>query len=496
MNKLYGYIRWSTAQQGGDGKDSELRQLNGYKAICKQYGKTPLPVYCDAGLSSFKGANRLDGNLAELIKVLKDGDAIWAEDADRLSREEPEIILPYIKSLIYDKNITFIIGNEEINKDNYQDKRLILFLKQTLGHSENIKKSKRIKSAWQSKFNAVRNNEFILMNRLPFWLRNPKEGEKKQFYIKEYEAKAVQSLFEYALSYGLFNCLKYMLKEYPKIKWCHTKIFKTLKNKSVIGSYTIKENGTKTTIEKYYPAVISDALFYQVQERMNVRKISRSTHHQKTVNIFDAGFIKCKYCNGNMHLFSVTDNKYDRFICSNGRNHQCQSKSASLNRWDVEELFIYALNMWLTRDINSLNNQDNPVNLIKAEIAKISDDIKSKAQLSFVPEVVLEITKLNNKREQLLIELENSKQKISIASIDIDQDVLTSFKENPFDNDLRNKIKLMTPAFGIKKIEFDIINKRVKICTDDDNDSGYFKLIINHKHDTKLEYITKEEYNA
>lgn len=104
-DKAIGYIRFSTKEQGSDGKRSYDRQ---WEKIVEYAKKSDLALeeepYLDHGVSAFRGSNKKASLGDLLIKAesgeIKKGSVIITESMDRLGREQPLNQILFIKSLV------------------------------------------------------------------------------------------------------------------------------------------------------------------------------------------------------------------------------------------------------------------------------------------------------------------------------------------------------------------------------------------------------------
>ncbi|WP_414155013.1 recombinase family protein [Pseudomonas sp. BNK-43-a] len=74
MPKAYAYVRWSTAEQGEEGRDSHDRQTNPLGAFTKTTGIPVVETIIDKGVCDFKGANARIGQLKGLLERIESGE--------------------------------------------------------------------------------------------------------------------------------------------------------------------------------------------------------------------------------------------------------------------------------------------------------------------------------------------------------------------------------------------------------------------------------------
>lgn len=99
MSKAYAYVRWSTAEQGEEGRDSHSRQDHTWlQAFTEITGVPVVETVIDKGVSAFRGANARTGQLKGLLDRVENGeigkgDYIIVESIDRLTRRNSPIPL-------------------------------------------------------------------------------------------------------------------------------------------------------------------------------------------------------------------------------------------------------------------------------------------------------------------------------------------------------------------------------------------------------------------
>lgn len=76
MSLAYAYVRYSTARQGAECRDSEKRQTAPLAAFEQAFDITidERNIVYDRGRSAFDGSNTLKGNLKALLEKLREDD--------------------------------------------------------------------------------------------------------------------------------------------------------------------------------------------------------------------------------------------------------------------------------------------------------------------------------------------------------------------------------------------------------------------------------------
>lgn len=336
--KAYSYIRFSSPEQ--EKGDSLRRQLEQAKNYCKKKGlilDESLNM-TDKGLSAYKGLHRTKGalgvflNLVESGKIEK-GSVLIVENLDRLSREKVHEAFNQFSSIINAgiKLVTLQDGMEYDQKSIEKNwtQLIISITYMARAHEESLVKSKRLSEAWVNKRKKASNGEILLTSKSPDWLE---VSEDKKRFIKIPEVcKAVELIFQKKLegkgSYKIQRELNLEDNVWRPSKskrnksggWRISYINKILRNRAVIGEYqphryitTQDEKGKNKRkrvpegepIQDYYPKIIDEGLFYQVQQILDVnsKKDGRGGGRKdKGSNLF-SHVIKCGICGSSMQF--------------------------------------------------------------------------------------------------------------------------------------------------------------------------------------------------
>src|SRR4051794_98234 len=97
VKRAFSYLRWSTDDQTWG--DSERRQTEMARRYCREHGLQLCEQVTDRGVSAFRGANR-NGELGRLLGVVRPGDVLLIEDADRLSRQDWRMAINLVGELV------------------------------------------------------------------------------------------------------------------------------------------------------------------------------------------------------------------------------------------------------------------------------------------------------------------------------------------------------------------------------------------------------------
>ncbi len=351
MNGAILYLRYSTVEQA-EGQ-SEQRQTQSAERWCKDYQVKLVKTYKDLGVSGGKSADDRKG-LKELLDDLANGVApkyLLIEDVDRLSRMLPLDSLNLISKILdFGLTIVSMRDSQTLTKDNWQSSQsfLILSLKATLANEERQKRIYRGKAAWKQK--RIDSRTKIYTRKLPGWLT----VKNDRIETIPQNADTVRLMFKLS-SEGLgiiaiirlFN--EQAIKSFHGKDWNKAIIHNTLTSEAVMGHFQPRtlingkriEDGDK--IQEYFPRIIEDDLFYQVQAKLKQRNTYKGTGYKnpKTPyrnNLF-AGIIKCSKCGASLIRLVRSRQGYSYLVCGNAHKHKkCSYKTVATNI--LEECFM------------------------------------------------------------------------------------------------------------------------------------------------------------
>jgi DNA invertase Pin-like site-specific DNA recombinase len=303
----YSYIRFSHPDQAKG--DSERRQLKATADWCERNGAVldSTMAYKDPGVSAFKGAHRGNGHrgngrrtnpdrqgLAAFLKLVEGGKVargsyLVIENLDRLSREHIRPALTLLLNLI-DSGIRVVqlkpvemVYGEDVDPIPL----MMAIMELSRGHSESAMKSERCGAKWAEKRRLAREGKDqpprrkdgrvtrAITSRLPAWVR---EHGGKLEEIPE-KVALLRRIFEMAASgLGYGRIVHTMLKErVPPLggkSWRHSYLSWMLHDRRVLGECQPKSKGKADglPVKGYFPAVIPESLFLQVQAALGSRR--------------------------------------------------------------------------------------------------------------------------------------------------------------------------------------------------------------------------------
>lgn len=323
------YVRFSTPEQAKG--DSYQRQVSQSEAYCRNKGLTLLPegFYFDKGVSAFRGANKITGQLAQILADAQAGNIpkgtrLIVESLDRLGRDGVMSQLGFFIALLKAGLVIVTLGANVAEYDENTDFTLLIsaLVIMSRANEESATKSMRSKSVWESKRKNMKN--VPITGNVPGWLKT--EGTKivgipaRVKIVKEIFDLAQQGFGRRVIANKL-NEKKIPVFGTSKSRlWHDTYVGSILKNRSVLGEFAPqkRELGKKVslgeTIADYYPAVIDEETFLTVQHRMASRVKSGGRATYKAGNLF-SGRLKCFCCGSPMH-FADKGRNYRYLNCS------------------------------------------------------------------------------------------------------------------------------------------------------------------------------------
>ena len=289
MTRAFSYIRFSSKKQ--EKGESFRRQYEFPVEVCKENGWVldESLTLNDLGVSAFRGANAKVGALAEFLEAIRigrvlRGSVLIIESIDRLSRNKVgEALQLFISILNSGVSIVTREPRRTYTQDSINDLAALLepLIYMSRAHEESATKSFRLKDAWAKK--KERAIAGLPMTRMaPRWLELVEKGYR---LIPEHAA-TVKTIFQLSTEgLGIQRILNHLVanpKKFPPFgdsgRWRDSYVLQILSNKAVYGEFQPgmrDEAGRKVEcgqpIKNYFPAVVTEEDFYQVQAGMKAR---------------------------------------------------------------------------------------------------------------------------------------------------------------------------------------------------------------------------------
>lgn len=309
------YVRFSSSRQ--EQGNSFRRQVELTKAYCEQNNlQLASEEFHDLGVSGYRGQNKHEGRLGDLIDEIKTGKIplgsfLIIESLDRLSRDKvANQVATFLDILSNGVNIVTLFDNTVHSIDRINEAPLSLmmaFLTMVRANEESETKSKRLKAAWKSKRDRAK-NQAVLTSIVPMWLEvvdnKIHEIPERSRLVLEIFADCISGLGKRAIAKKL-NSRNEPVWGSPKRNksglWNDSYITKILRNRAVLGEFQphLKQNKTRVQsgepILDYYPRIVSDDDFYLARGRSTDRLLKGGRSAPKASNLFQ-GIAKCADC--------------------------------------------------------------------------------------------------------------------------------------------------------------------------------------------------------
>jgi DNA invertase Pin-like site-specific DNA recombinase len=334
--RAYSYLRFSSPVQAhGDSVRRQTELRDAWLARNQATLDTSLTLE-DKGVSGFTGRHRENPDrhaLAAFLALVRKGrvprgSALIVESLDRLSREDITPALSLLLDLIQSGvRVVQLMPVEVIYDAQSNPMQLMMAIMElSRGHSESAMKSERVGAAWAEKKRRAAEKREPLTARTPAWLRLI-DGE---WEVDERAADTIRRIYKMATDgYGLGVITRRLNAErvpvitggnnrVPK-HWARSYVAKLLIGRAVVGEYT-PHTGRKVAspehgddgqgkrrrpdgkpIAGYYPAVISEAVWYAARAAMAGRRGRAGRLPAEHINVF-AGLLHSALDGGTLQM--------------------------------------------------------------------------------------------------------------------------------------------------------------------------------------------------
>ena len=447
--RCYSYIRFSTPEQLKG--NSLSRQLDLSREYAKENGLylDESMTMQDLGLSAYSGEHIKRGALGIFLNMVKAGkvpkdSVLLVESLDRISREQVLDAFDLFTKIIRNgiRIVTFTDGIEysESTLNANIGQLMISLTIMSRAYEESLQKSKRIAAAWKNKRKQI--NEKKLTKTCPGWLYY--DENHQDFKKNEDRCEIVERIFNLSLDgNGIKRIAKILtLEKIPSWKkntgWFDSYVYRILTNRAVLGEFQPRMHINKKRepvgepIPDYFPRVISDNLFYQVQDRLK-SSASKGGKIATLRNLF-GGLAKCAYCGAPMQFVNKgKPPKGGTYLVCDSARRGLGCKYISFRYPDFEKAVLTFCSELNVQDLltGDDDHRESKISAIQGEITGINGNLEV----------------LKNKVENLgmALEDENRKEiqehlKNSLAKVFDNQNTLINQKEELEHqiNELRN----------------------------------------------------------
>jgi len=435
-----GYMRYSSKMQGGGSTLHRQKSLiNKWVEDQKVYhGKTyEVQFYTDKGLSGWTGKNLLSGALGRLIEEVEaggypEGTPIILESIDRLSRQGHEEAAAILRRLTSTGCVVYSILDRQII--HRADLKTMIGAMQVIavaerGREESEIKSERVSASKARNHELARQGKKLVTKHLPGWLYLDKKG---QLQIDPEKQKVVKSVFEMRLAGRTYQAIADHMndRQVPVLNaskgakhWLPNSVRTLLHNRSTIGSLAASRvNPLLTEIEGYFPAAITNDLFYAVNDTSvpAVRSKDKKDKPQypETVYLFKK-LVKCRYCGENVFPNGAKPGYWGRLRCMGHHTKTCEAPPISRYYFEhnlVTRMFPLLKSMVVTSVENPVAVLQAKIDYLENSINNLMDQMEGATSSAAKKRLGQRMDKLADEQEELQRQIVTTRRKMEVRT--------------------------------------------------------------------------------
>ena len=475
IKKAVAYCRFSSDNQRSESIDAQIRAIKDY---CKRNKYVLSHIYSDQALSATTDDRE---QFQQMISDSKKGDFqfIIVHKLDRFARNRYDSAV--YKKKLRDNGVE--VKSVLENLDNSPEAVILESVLEGMNeyYSKNLAREVR-KGLNENALKAKHNGG------------TPPLGydvdDNKHYIINEREADSVRLIFDLYLNnygYGLIadrlNNDGYVTKY--GFKFSKNSIRDILTNEKYRGCYVWNKRKSKKTGNRVYkedkdiikidgamPRIVSDDVFYKVQDKLGkIKKPRKKTNFEYILT----GFIECADCGysfcGGQATRSRNGTYLPRYMCTNRKKKLgCKNKSIRADHLEnavincIKETFLTddAINMLSVKikqyidSHNNNNDNDNKINDLKCEMNKIKKHQEKLLDLYLDEKISIDILNLKSEKidNQLNIIQQQLSQLLADQNITYDERDIINFLYEMRENIDQNK-RMLIEAFVYKILIYD-----------------------------------------
>lgn len=408
------YIRVSSQRQvlEGGGLADQLEVGRTYIKGKPDLDLSRLQVIRDEGISSYHGANLMDGmplkDFVDARVAGKDGNnyALIVISVDRISRMNPWASSQFIGTTIMTGVHIHDISSGQVLKQDDHIGAIISTLNLMRANNESaVKSERRLLSIESALAHSLQTGE-ALKGKLPKWLRIE---DKKYVVDWSIAGLIVEAVDLYLAGQTSGQIVKYFNnngKLFGKTIWSSQVLLKIMRNKNITGTYTRVKDGQIEEYENFYPQIVSPEKYKHLKQLISAMGKHITKHRVdkgRVTNLF-SGFMVCHDCGGVMSVNRHTSTlKY--FDCATARRRRtCDAKKGNyltVERAVLQHVKGLDLSSLLNNDTKDHSYIDSQILELKNHISSLESSMKKRKQAGkLVPVEMLD--SLGDAREQLL----------------------------------------------------------------------------------------------
>ncbi len=512
----YSYRRFSSKQQ--EGGSSLARQLEMAQDVCTANGWQLVDLKPDEGVSAFKvngngllAANMHRGNLGAFLERVQRGDikkgsVLIIEKLDRFSRNYFDVVFPVWLNLLHAGiEIYSCVSNVHYTLETIRKNPMLAgmaLIEMANANEYSMGMSSRISKAFSLRLaEAAKGKKVNFGGWQPRWVTfNGGKGEAGTFTLNAHADTVRRIVSDYISGVSMSAIAKKLRRENVANlrggKWGQGTVGQILHSELLVGHVEIK--GVR--LERYYPAVISDAQFAQVRAKLADNKERRggSPKSDYVANLF-RNRCKCANCGDNVTSSSTY------YYCRNRTTPHC---CGTVKNQAVEmDFFMLFLQEHPTILLGKQTVKSNgAVASLKTRIRELDKALEDATNLiGKLPIKALEtkLGALTKERETAAQELEAANLKMlssasAPAAFDSIKETLSGFaklgadyagskeeaalvkaieqlRQQLSDNEIRKKLLNLLPSL-VSHLEIDTEKKRYRIVNHAGEESGWRQL--------------------
>ncbi len=305
--RVYSYLRFSDPRQAsGSSADRQLQYAQSWAAARELELDQSLSLK-DEGLSAYHQRHVKQGALGAFLRAVDDGripegSVLIVEGLDRLSRAEPIQAQAQLAQII-NAGLTVVTASDgrEYNRASLKAQPMDLvysLLVMIRAHEESDTKSKRVKAAIRRHCEgwvAGSYRGLVRNGKDPQWLRW--NGEAWEFIPERHEA-VLAALALYRQGVGATRAVKILREQgHMLTDWgiAGQQLYRLVRLPALRGVKRVSVDGEDYLLEEYYPRVLSDEEFSELQELASQRYRRRGKGDIVGI-VTGIGITTCGYC--------------------------------------------------------------------------------------------------------------------------------------------------------------------------------------------------------
>lgn len=337
--KVFSYLRFSDPRQAaGSSADRQLAYAASWASKHGMELDASLSLK-DEGLSAYHERHVKQGALGAFLRAIDEGripkgSVLVVEGLDRLSRAEPLLAQAQLAQII-NGGITVVTASDgrEYNRAGLKAQPMDLvysLLVMIRAHEESDTKSKRVKAAIRRQCEGWKAGTYrglIRNGRDPQWVRRTEDGWE---LIPERVAAVQRALELYRQGMGAGRASKVMHDEGFKLtEWgiSGLQIYRMIKQPALRGAKRLSLEGEDYELEEYYPRILSDTEWGELQHLSGQRLRRRGAGEIPGI-VTGVGLAFCGYCGTALVAQNIMNRRRaDGSITDGNRRLHCTSYS-------------------------------------------------------------------------------------------------------------------------------------------------------------------------